>query len=118
MVNDLKPQIDSQEDNISLAEAEAVAPQKSENMMNSFFKEKEKNGEPIVHIFANIYCMRASQKGILLGKGGQSIKELGISSRKAIESYIGKRVHLELYIKIKDKWRDNDYLLKSFGYLH
>lgn len=82
------------------------------------FKEKEKNGEPIVHIYAIIFCMRRSQKGILLGKGGSSIKQLGMDSRKSIEAYLGKQVFLELHIKIKEKWRDNDNLLKSFGYLH
>ena len=82
------------------------------------FKEKEKHGKPIVHIYAIIFCMRRSQKGILLGKGGSSIKQLGMESRKSIEAYLGKQVFLELHIKIKEKWRDNDNLLKSFGYLH
>lgn len=82
------------------------------------FKEKEKNGKPIVHIFAFIFCMRRSQKGIILGKGGTAIKQLGIASREAIEAYLGKQVFLELHVKIKEKWRDNDNLLKSFGYLH
>lgn len=82
------------------------------------FKEKEKDGKPIIHIYAIIFCMRRSQKGILLGKGGQSIKQLGIDSRKSIEDYLKNQVFLELHVKIKEKWRDNDNLLKSFGYLH
>jgi len=82
------------------------------------FKESEKHGKPFVHIYATIFCMRRSQKGILLGKNGSAIKQLGMESRKAIEEYLGKRIYLELHIKIKEKWRDNDSLLKSFGYLH
>lgn len=81
------------------------------------FKESEKNGAPFVHIYAMIFCMRRSQKGILLGKNGSAIKQLGIQSRKSIEEYLGKKIYLELHVKIKEKWRDDDSLLKSFGYL-
>lgn len=81
------------------------------------FKESEKNGAPFVHIYAIIFCERRSQKGILLGKRGSAIKQLGIDSRKSIEEHLGKRIFLELHVKIKEKWRDNDSLLKSFGYL-
>ncbi len=81
------------------------------------YKEKKKNGKPMIHIYAEIYVMRKSQKGIILGKGGSSIKKLGTESRKDIEAYLGDRVFLELYVKIKEKWRDDDSLLKSFGYL-
>ncbi len=81
------------------------------------YKESELRGEPFVHIFANIYVMRKSQKMILLGKGGKAIKKLGTESRKSIELFIEKRVHLELYVRIKEKWRDDDRLLKSFGYI-
>ena len=81
------------------------------------FKESEKNGAPFVHILAHIFVMRKTQKQILIGKGGSSIKKLGIESRKDIEKFLEKRVHLELYVKIKEKWRDDDRLLKSFGYL-
>jgi GTP-binding protein Era len=61
--------------------------------------------------------MRATQKSIIIGKQGSSIKKLGIESRKQIESFLDKRIHLELFVKIKEKWRDDDRLLKSFGYL-
>jgi len=81
------------------------------------FKESIKNGEPFVHIYALIICMRRSQKGILLGKRGSAIKQLGMDSRKSIEAYLGKKIFLELHVKIKEKWRDDDTLLKSFGYL-
>ncbi len=81
------------------------------------FKESEKRGEPFVHILAHIFVMRKTQKQILIGKGGSSIKKLGIEARKDIEKFLEKRVHLELFVKIKEKWRDDDRLLKSFGYL-
>ncbi len=81
------------------------------------YKEKEKNGKAIVHIYAQIFVMRKSQKMIMLGKGGSAIKQLGIESRKDIESYLGCQVFLELYVKIREKWRDDDRTLKSFGYL-
>lgn len=81
------------------------------------FKESTKRGEPFVHILAHIFVMRKTQKQILIGKQGSSIKQLGIESRKSIEAFLEKRVHLELYVKTKEKWRDDDRLLKSFGYL-
>ena len=81
------------------------------------FKESELKGAPFVHIFANIYVTRKSQKSIIIGKGGSSIKKLGIQSRKGIETFLEKRIHLELYVRVKEKWRDDDRFLKSFGYL-
>jgi len=82
------------------------------------FKESVKDDRPFVRIRAEIYVMRQSQKNILIGKGGSSIKNLGILARKDIEKFIEKKVHLELFVKVKEKWRDDDRLLKSFGYLH
>lgn len=81
------------------------------------YKETVKHGKPFSYIRANIIAMRQSQKHILIGKGGASIKKLGIEARKDIEKFLGHRVHLELYVKIKEKWRDDDRMLKSFGYL-
>ncbi len=84
----------------------------------SEYKEREKNGKPLIHIYAYIFVMRKNQKMIILGKGGSAIKRLGIESRKDIEAYLGCQVFLELYVKIREKWRDDDRTLKSFGYLH
>jgi len=81
------------------------------------FVESEKHGEPFVHIRAEIYVMRKTQKSIVIGKGGSSIKQLGIDSRKIIEAFLGKRIHLELYVRIKENWRDDKRYLKNFGYL-
>lgn len=81
------------------------------------FKESEKRGAPFVHIRALIFVMRPTQKSIIIGKQGASIKKLGMDSRKQIEAFLDCRIHLELFVKVKEKWRDDDRLLKSFGYL-
>ena len=80
------------------------------------FKESIKKGAPFLHIFAHIYVARKTQKAIILGKKGEMIKQLGIESRKSIEAFFNKRVHLELYVKILDDWRDSLDKLRRFGY--
>lgn len=80
------------------------------------FKEEEKNGEPLLKIYADIYVARKSQKPILIGKNGESIKKLGIASREDIESFFGKHTYLDLNVKIKENWRDDERTLKHFGY--
>ena len=80
------------------------------------FNETEKHGAPFVYIRAEIYVMRKTQKVIIIGKGGSSIKQLGIDSRKSIEEFLDRRIHLELYVRVKDNWRDDERQLKSFGY--
>lgn len=67
-------------------------------------------------IKADIIVSRETQKMILLGKGGSMIKQLGIRSRMAIEEFLGKKVHLELFVKVRPKWRDNDNYLNEYGY--
>jgi GTPase len=76
------------------------------------FKESEK----IIHIHAEIFVERESQRPILIGKGGSRIKQLGIESRKNLEGFFNKQVHLELHVKVKDDWRNDDRLLRQFGY--
>ncbi len=80
------------------------------------WKETEKRGAPFIFIRANIYVSRKTQKQIIIGKGGEKIKQLGIEARKDIEEFLGKRVHLELYVKTLENWRDNENSLKKFGY--
>ena len=60
---------------------------------------------------------RDSQKGILIGKGGERIKRVGIEARKDIEKFFGKRVYLELYVKIEKDWRNRENKLRAFGYI-
>ncbi len=67
-------------------------------------------------IKAEIVVSRETQKGILLGKGGSMIKQLGINARKNIEEFLQRKVHLELFIKVRPKWRDNDNYLREYGY--
>lgn len=70
----------------------------------------------IIHIEAMIYVNRKSQKHIIIGRQGTAIKELGIESRKNIEEYLGKKVFLKLHVKVREKWRNNEDLLRKFGY--
>lgn len=76
------------------------------------FKEKS----TLVKITADIVVQRESQKAILLGEGGKMIKQLGTDARKDIEQFINQKVFLELFVKVRPKWRDNDFMLKEYGY--
>jgi len=80
------------------------------------FKEEAKNDKPLLKIYADIYVERRSQKPILIGKGGEAIKKLGIASREAIEEFFGMHTFLDLNVKIKEGWRDDERTLKHFGY--
>lgn len=71
---------------------------------------------PLVRIRANIFVSRKTQKSIIIGKDGSKIRSLGIDSRKDIEKFIEKQVHLELHVKVKEGWRDDEDMLKNFGY--
>jgi GTP-binding protein Era len=70
----------------------------------------------IVKIQADIIVNRETQKSIIIGQGGKMIKEIGTLARKDIEEFIGSKVFLELFVKVKPKWRDSDTKLKEFGY--
>ncbi len=80
------------------------------------FTEGESNAGPITRISANIYTLDERKKSIILGKGGSAIKQLGTEARGEIESFLGKRVFLDLNVKVRDNWRDDEKALKSFGY--
>lgn len=70
----------------------------------------------VVYIRAVIYTERESQKGILIGKGGRMLKQVGQMARQEIEVLLGSRVYLDLWVKVKEDWRNRDLLLKSFGF--
>ena len=72
--------------------------------------------EDIDRISADIVVNRKSQKGILIGKKGAAIKELGIKSREAIEDFIGKKVFLDLHVKVREKWREKENWVRNMGY--
>lgn len=76
------------------------------------FKEKL----TLIKIAADIIVQRETQKGIILGEGGQMIKKLGTLARKDIEEFLGSKVFLELFVKVRPKWRDNEMQLKEYGY--
>ena len=67
-------------------------------------------------IRASIYVARESQKAIIIGKGGAAIKKLGMQARTDIEEFTGKKIFLELFVKVDKDWRDNETELKRFGY--
>lgn len=80
------------------------------------FKEETKNNQPLLKIYADIYVSRKTQKPIIIGKAGESIKKLGIAAREEIEDFFGKHTYLDLNVKIKENWRDDERTLKYFGY--
>ncbi len=81
-------------------------------VMVTEFKEKA----TLIKIAADIIVQRETQKGILLGEKGASIKKLGTAARVEIEKFLGRKVFLELFVKVKPKWRENDLQLKEYGY--
>jgi GTP-binding protein Era len=78
--------------------------------------EEYKESDKIDRIKCNIYVERESQKPILIGNKGDMLKIVGTQARQDIEAFIDKKVHLELVVKVKEKWRNNDTTLKNFGY--
>lgn len=91
-------------------------PYSVEVLVTSFKEGETNNGEELVRIGAEIFVARATQKNIIVGKGGAAIKRLGTTARKALEIWLERKVFLELHVKVKDNWRDDDRLLKHFGY--
>lgn len=79
--------------------------------------EKFEEKETSIHIMAVIYVERDSQKGILIGKGGAMLKKVGTEARKDIETFFGKKVYLELFVKVEANWRNRENKLRSFGYI-
>lgn len=72
--------------------------------------------ERIDRIRATIYTERDTQKSIIIGKNGEAIKKLGTLSRLDIEKFLDKKVYLELFVKVKENWRNDDKMLRHFGY--
>ena len=70
-----------------------------------------------IHIMAVIYVERDSQKGIIIGRGGAMLKRIGVDARKDIETFFGKRVFLEMFVKVEPNWRNRENKLRSFGYI-
>lgn len=78
--------------------------------------ESYKELERITKISAVIYCEKKSHKGMIIGKEGKKLKGIGKSARIEMENLLGAKVFLELFVKVKENWRDNDFALQNFGY--
>ena len=78
--------------------------------------EKYEETSKITKISAVIYTEKKSHKGIIIGKEGRKLKGIGKSAREEIEALLGNKVYLELFVKVKEKWRDSDFMLNSLGY--
>ena len=77
---------------------------------------KERPGTDLIDIDANIYCERESHKGMVIGKGGAMHKKIASAARVDCEEFLGCRVNLQCWVKVKADWRDNEFLLNSFGF--
>jgi GTP-binding protein Era len=71
--------------------------------------------EPVHRLFASIFVERDSQKAIVIGKGGQRLKQIGTEARKDLEGFLGRKIYLELHVKVKKRWRDDEDTLRSLG---
>jgi GTP-binding protein Era len=76
-----------------------------------------KESERLISTSVNIYVMRDSQKGIIIGRQGLALKKTGTMARKELEDFFGKKVFLEIQVKVKKDWRNNPRMLKQFGYI-
>ena len=77
------------------------------------FSERD-NG--IIDLDATIYCEKASHKGIIIGKGGEMLKKISSMARADCEKFMGTKVYLTTWVKVKENWRDSDFPVKNFGY--
>lgn len=79
-------------------------------------KWSERTDTGIIDMDVTIYCEKASHKGIIIGKNGEMLKKIGTMARKDIERFMGAKVFLQTWVKVKDNWRDKDNLLRNFGF--
>ena len=77
---------------------------------------KERPDKDLIDIDVDIYCERKSHKGMIIGKGGQMLKKIASAARMDIEELLGVKVNLQCWVKVKDDWRDSDFLLNDFGF--
>ena len=78
------------------------------------FSEREDTG--IIDLDVTIYCEKASHKGIIIGKGGEMLKRISSAARRDIEKFMGTKVFLQTWVKVKENWRDNPNFIRSQGY--
>jgi len=77
---------------------------------------KKSEDDHVIDVLATIVVERSSQKGIMIGKGGSMLKDIGTLARKDIQNLLGSKVYLELWVKVIDDWRNRQHLLTEFGY--
>ena len=77
---------------------------------------KERPDTDLIDIDVNIYCERESHKGMVIGKGGAMLKKIASAARADCEEFLGCRVNLQCWVKVKSDWRDNEFLLNNFGF--
>ena len=82
----------------------------------SAMKTRTEDPDSIVDVGATIFCEKESHKAIVIGKNGVMLKKIGTAARHDIQRLLGSPIFLDLWVKVKKNWRDNDFLLKSFGY--
>ena len=81
------------------------------------FSERDEEENPIIDVDATIYCEKSSHKGMIIGKNGAMLKKIGKFAREDIERFMGAKVFLQTWVKVKENWRDNRTMMKNFGYV-
>lgn len=76
----------------------------------------QRDSDDVIEVEATIYCERDSHKGIIIGKKGAMLKKIGEMARKDMETFMGAKVYLQTWVKVKENWRDSAGLLRNFGY--
>ena len=80
------------------------------------FSERGEEDSPIIDVDATIFCEKSSHKGMIIGKNGAMLKKIGKYAREDIERFMGTKVFLQTWVKVKENWRDNKSMMKNFGY--
>ncbi|MFN7116010.1 MAG: GTPase Era [Saprospiraceae bacterium] len=99
-----------------LEQYEEEIPYSVEVGIESYQETQTTKGEPLARIYAIIYVTRKSHQAIIIGKNGEAIKRLGTEARKDIEKFIDSKAFLELTVKVRENWRDDEQALRRFGY--
>ena len=77
---------------------------------------KERADKDVMDIQVQIYCERESHKGMIIGRGGAMLKKIASQARQDIERFLGCRVNLQCWVKVREDWRNRENIIRSFGY--
>jgi len=80
------------------------------------FSERGEESDVIIEVDATIYCEKSSHKGMIIGKNGTMLKKIGQYAREDIERFMGAKVFLQTWVKVKENWRDSQMMMRNFGY--